>query len=100
MASPRGAEAESSTTLELAAYLGVSPSFIRRRIRDGTISATMQGPFKWPNFRSYLIPTQEVKLVAMEVPLRATGETLAQRLRRGGDRFCRTMGVDVGDVVN
>ena len=100
MASPRGAEAETWTTLQLAAYLGVSPSFIQRRIRDGIISATMHGPFKWPNFRSYLITTQEVKRVPMEVPLPTTGETLAQRLRRGCDRFYRKMGVDLGDVVN
>ena len=74
MASPRGAEAETWTTLQLAAYLGVSPSFIQRRIRDGIISATMHGPFKWPNFRSYLITTQEVKRVPMEVPFAPPGK--------------------------
>ena len=87
------------STLEVASYLGVSTSWLRNKIKEGTIAATKAGPFEWPRRECYCITKEEVMRVLKEVPLPSTGETLADRLERGRDRFYRDMGQDTRSEV-
>ena len=87
------------STLEAASYLGVSASWLRKKIREGTVAAVKAGPFEWPRRECYYIKRREVMRVLKEVPLPPTGETLADRLERGRDRLYRYMGMDTRSEV-
>lgn len=84
------------TAPQLAAYLEVSASFVRKKIREGEIEVTEGGPLKYSdpstNERQYYRITQnEVRRVAKELSLPATGETFAERLERGLRRLGKTI---------
>ncbi|MFA4836810.1 MAG: hypothetical protein WC749_12165 [Dehalococcoidia bacterium] len=92
-------DSENWTTEKLAAYLRVSPSWVRERIGKGQIRATQAESVQWPEWKSYRITKEEVKRVLREVPLPATGETLSERLQRGCKLLYREMGTDWHTVV-
>lgn len=70
------------TTSQLAEYLGVSQSFIRKRIRQGHICTLKGGAYEedWKGWLHYRIAKAEVVRVIWELPLPPVGETLEQRL--------------------
>jgi hypothetical protein len=88
------------STSQTASYLGVSTSWLRRKIKEGTIVAIKAGPFEWPRRECYCITRKEVMRVLKEVPLPSTGEELADRLERGRDRLYRDIGQDTRSELN
>ena len=71
----------------MAAYLGVSPSFILKKIKVGEIRPLKGGllPLAEPGSverERYRISRQEVRRVVQELPLPGSGLTLEERLMR------------------
>jgi hypothetical protein len=88
------------STSQTASYWGVSTSWLRHKIKEGTIAAIKAGPFQWPRGECYCIKRREVMRVLREVPVPPTEETLADRLEQGRDRPYRDTGMDSRSEVN
>ena len=73
---------------QLATYRGVSPSFVRRKIKAGLVQAAKGGALAdAPGEREYYrVKRDEVKRVIRELPIPPTGETLGERLGRFAER--------------
>ena len=90
---------EEWTVPQLAAFLGVSSTFIRNKINERIIKPVKGGRLvdgDYPDEREYYKTSRdEVKRIISELPLPPTGETFEQRIKRGNKRLYSEIGIPI-----